>query len=84
MKARLDVTPETTVTRKQPVEHPFGTFKMRMGATHLLMKRNKNSITELSLYIPTYNLNRMLSIAAVQNANSHLGRIMASGLLIRL
>jgi hypothetical protein len=26
-------------TRRETVEHPFGTLKMRMGATHFLMKR---------------------------------------------
>ena len=39
MQAGLDAAPETTVIRKQTVEHPFGTIKMWMGATHFLMTR---------------------------------------------
>jgi transposase len=27
-------------TRREVVEHPFGTIKMRMGATHFLCKRH--------------------------------------------
>src|SRR4029077_20007806 len=30
--------PEAMRTRRKTVEHPFGTMKMRMGATHFLMK----------------------------------------------
>jgi hypothetical protein len=26
------------ISRRETVEHPFGTLKMRMGATHFLMK----------------------------------------------
>ncbi len=32
--------------RRETVEHPFGTIKARMGATHFLMKRLKNVRTE--------------------------------------
>ena len=34
MKARLEAAPETTVIRKQTVEHSFVTIKMWMGASH--------------------------------------------------
>ncbi|WP_353372960.1 transposase, partial [Aliiglaciecola sp. NS0011-25] len=65
MKARLDAAPETTVIRKQTVEHPFGTIKMWMGASHFLMKRKKNVSTEMSLHVLAYNLKRMMSIVGV-------------------
>ena len=35
---RLDKNPEAMRTRRETVEHPFGTLKMRMGATHFLCK----------------------------------------------
>lgn len=42
MQRRLDENPEAMRRRRETVEHPFGTVKMRMGATHFLMKRLKN------------------------------------------
>ena len=36
---RLDENPQAMRQRRETVEHPFGTLKMRMGATHFLMKR---------------------------------------------
>jgi len=65
MQERLDNAPETTVLRKQTVEHPFGTIKMWMGATHFLMKRKQNVATEMSLHVLAYNLKRMMSIVGV-------------------
>lgn len=44
MQARLDSAPETAVLRKKSVEHPFGTIKMWMGATHFLTCRFKTSV----------------------------------------
>ena len=35
---RLDENPQAMRQRRETVEHPFGTLKMRMGATHFLMK----------------------------------------------
>ena len=35
-QARLDKNPNAMRTRRETVEHPFGTLKMRMGATHFL------------------------------------------------
>jgi len=34
VQARLDRNPDAMRTRRETVEHPFGTIKMRMGATH--------------------------------------------------
>lgn len=62
MQKRLDENPEFPVTRKQSVEHPFGTIKMWMGATHFLTKRLKNVSTEISLSVLAYNLKRMMTI----------------------
>jgi len=34
MRNRLDRTPQASRLRRQTVEHPFGTLKAWMGATH--------------------------------------------------
>jgi hypothetical protein len=39
VQQRLDENPQAMRVRRETVEHPFGTLKMRMGATHFLMKR---------------------------------------------
>ena len=67
MQATLDANPETTVLRKQTVEHPFGTIKMWMGSTHFLMRRMDNVKTEMSLHVLAYNLRRMISIFGVSS-----------------
>jgi transposase len=54
--------PDSMLIRKQTVEHPFGTIKSWMGATHFLTRRFKNVSTEMSLHILAYNLRRMISI----------------------
>ena len=38
VQRRLDEHPEKMRQRREAVEHPFGTIKARMGATHFLMK----------------------------------------------
>jgi hypothetical protein len=72
MQAKLDAAPETTVLRKQTVEHPFGTIKMWMGATHFLMKRKHNVSTEISLHILAYNFKRMMKIVGTTKLISML------------
>ena len=54
--------PDSMLIRKQTVEHPFGTIKFWMGATHFLTRRFKNVSTEMSLHVLAYNLRRMMSI----------------------
>lgn len=62
MQKRLDADPDLPVIRKQTVEHPFGTIKMWMGATHFLMKRKCNVSIEMNLHVLAYNLKRMMNI----------------------
>ena len=52
--------------RRETVEHPFGTLKMRMGATHFLMKRLPKVATEMALHVLAYNLTRVMNIVGVQ------------------
>ena len=53
-------------TRRETVEHPFGTLKMRMGATHFLMKTLPKVATEMALCVLTYNLTRVLNMVGVE------------------
>ena len=53
------------LTRKQTVEHPFGTIKFWMGATHLLTRVFKWESTEMKVRVLAYNLKRMISIFRV-------------------
>jgi hypothetical protein len=43
--------------RRQTVEHPFGTIKSRMGATHFQMKALK--------HVLAYNMKRVMRILGV-------------------
>jgi hypothetical protein len=52
--------------RFETVEHPFGTLKMRMGATHFLMKRLPKVATEMALHVLAYNLTRVMNIIGVK------------------
>ena len=58
VQRRLDENPQAMRQRRETVEHPFGTIKARMGATHFLMKRLKNVRTEMALSVLAYNLTR--------------------------
>ena len=62
VQRRLDDNPQAMRTRRETVEHPFGTVKMRMGATHFLMKPLKNVKTEIALGVLAYNLTRVINI----------------------
>ena len=66
MQRRLDKNPEAMRQRRETVEHPFGTIKMRMGATHFLMKRIKNVKTEMALSVLAYNLTRVVNIIGIK------------------
>ena len=66
VQARLDKNPEAMRTRRVTVEHPFGTLKMRMGATHFLMKTLPKVATEMALHVLAYNLTRVLNIFGVE------------------
>ncbi|HEY8034383.1 MAG TPA: IS1182 family transposase [Methylobacter sp.] len=62
MQLRLDQAPDSMRIRRQTVEHPFGTLKAWMGATHFLTKRLKNVSTEMSLHVLAYNMKRVINL----------------------
>jgi transposase len=63
---RLDANPQAMRVRRETAEHPFGTLKMRMGATHFLMKRLPKVATEMALHVLAYNLTRVMNIIGVK------------------
>jgi hypothetical protein len=65
VQRRLDEHPEKMRQRRETVEHPFGTLKMRMGATHFLMKRLPKVATEMALHVLAYNLTRVMNIMGI-------------------
>jgi len=66
VQTRLDKNPNAMRTRRETVEHPFGTLKMRMGATHFLMKTLPKVATEMALHVLAYNLTRVMNIVGVK------------------
>jgi transposase len=62
MQTRLDQAPDSMRIRRQTVEHPFGTLKAWMGATHFLTKTLDRVSTEMSLHVLAYNLKRVMNI----------------------
>ncbi len=66
VQERLDKNPDAMRTRRETVEHPFATLKMRMGATHFLMKTLPKVATEMALHVLAYNLTRVMNIVGVK------------------
>jgi transposase len=66
VQERLDLNPDAMRTRREVVEHPFGTLKMRMGATHFLCKTLPKVATEMALAVLGYNLTRVINIVGVE------------------
>jgi hypothetical protein len=62
MQRRLDRDPKKMQIRRQTAEHPFGTLKAWMGATHFLTRTLGRVSTEMSLHVLAYNLKRMMKI----------------------
>lgn len=65
LQNRLDCDPEKMRTRRETVEHPFGTLKAWMGSTHFQMKTLKHVSTEISLHILAYNMKRVMNIMGI-------------------
>jgi len=66
VQRRLDEHPEKMRQRRETVEHPFGTIKARMGATHFLLKTLPRVASEMALHVLAYNLTRVMNIIGIQ------------------
>jgi len=62
---RLDHNPDAMGVRRQTAEHPFGTIKCWMGATHFLTKKLPKVATEMALNVLAYNIKRVMAIVGV-------------------
>jgi hypothetical protein len=66
MEQRLVRDPKKMNTRRETVEHPYGTLKMWMGATHFQMTTLKHVSTEMSLHVLAYNMKRVINILGIK------------------
>jgi hypothetical protein len=66
VQRRLDANPEAMRQRRETVEHPFGTMKARMGATHFLTKTLPKVAAEMALSVLAYNLTRVMNIVGIK------------------
>ncbi|TYL86093.1 IS1182 family transposase [Bradyrhizobium cytisi] len=66
VQQRLDATPMAMRQRRETVEHPFGTMKARMGATHFLTKTLPKVAAEIALSVLAYNLTRVMNIVGIK------------------
>ena len=73
VQERLDASPDAMRMRRETVEHPFGTMKARMGATHFLTKTLPKVATEMSLSVLAYNLTRVMNIVGVKPLIAAIG-----------
>jgi transposase len=63
---RLDKQPDSMRVRRATVEHPFGTIKSWMGATHFQMKTLPRVSTEMSLHVLSYNMKRAINLLGTE------------------
>jgi Transposase DDE domain len=66
VQARLDHNPDAMRVRRSTVEHPFGTIKCWMGATHFLCTTLPKVATEMALNVLAYNIKRVIAILGVR------------------
>ena len=66
MHDRMSRDPALMGLRRSTVEHPFGTIKTWMGATHFRMRTLKNVRTEMAFHVLAYNLKRMINLIGVR------------------
>ena len=65
IEARVDEAPQMMQVRRQSVEHPFGTLKAWMGATHFLTHTLPRVRAEMSLHVLAYNMKRVINVLGV-------------------
>lgn len=65
MRDRLSRDPNLMGLRRSTAEHPFGTIKTWMGATHFRMRTLRNVRTEMAFHVLAYNIKRMIAVVGV-------------------
>ena len=82
VQARLDHNPDAMTVRRSTVEHPFGTIKCWMGATHFLCITLPKVATEMALNVLAYNMKRVMNIMGVDKLLEAIQAVMAKARLI--
>jgi hypothetical protein len=62
VQQRLEDDPTKIPLRSKTVEHPFGTIKAWMGATHFKTRTMHRVATEMALYVLAYNMTRVMAV----------------------
>ena len=62
LETRMERAPDMMKVGRSTVEHPFGTLKSWVRATHFQMKTIKRVSAEMSLHVLAYNLKRVMKI----------------------
>lgn len=65
VQKRLDEDPTQLAVRSMTVEHPYGTIRSWMGATHFKMRRLKNVATEMALHMLACNMTRVINLMGI-------------------
>lgn len=65
VQQRLDKDPSKLALRSMTAEHPFGSIKSWMGATHFRMRRLKNVATEMAPHVLAYTIRRVVQIISI-------------------
>ena len=65
VQEKLDADPAQLAVRSMTVEHPYGTIKSWMGATHFKMRTLKNVATEMALHVLAYNMTRVMNLMGI-------------------
>jgi hypothetical protein len=65
VQQRLDTNPNAVRQRRETVEHPFGTIKAQMGATHFLTKTLPKVAAEMALHVLAYNRTRVMNLIGI-------------------
>ncbi len=66
MRDRMIRNPSLMALRRSTAEHPFGTIKAWMGATHFRMRRLKNVRTEMAFHVLAYTIKRVIALIGVR------------------
>lgn len=65
VQERLDRSPKAMRQSRETVEHPFGTIKARMAATHFLYKTLPKVAGEIALHVLAYNMTLVMNIMGI-------------------
>jgi hypothetical protein len=66
VQARLDRDPDRMRVRRRTAEHPFGTIKAWMGATHFQTRTLPKVASEMALNVLAYNMKRVMALLGVR------------------